>query len=199
MPRIEHCYTIAKSLLEREPVPDLGALHAALDPPIQRSVFYSITKWMQYHGAFESSPAGLRAELRRLLDLLAGVRRANLVPLRTSTTNLDVKRVHAALSHAKIQHTFGFMTAANLGTFYEPLERIQIYVPPGKSRQAAKALRNGRITVEWFPQRMDRLPTTKNADGLPITELLRTAIDTRAHPQAGAYAMILQNAIQRGI
>lgn len=177
----------------------INAIHQAR-PKIPQSQAYRITQWLTFHAALVEGAPGYTVDVRRLLDTLAGVRRANLTPSRVLTTVPDPRRVTQALAEAKVRHAWGFATAANLHAFFEPLERLQLYVEAwdasGLDRPRLEALLpRGAAPIEVYDDKVQELHLTEIAR-LPATELFETAIDVRAHPRAGAYADLLQRAIE---
>lgn len=193
----ETAYAVCRRLLT--PPPPLKILDVGRDvrPPIPQASVYKVVRWMKYHGAALDRPSGHSVDLRRMLDLLAATRVSNLLPTSTTATGLDLHAMHGRLEQARLAHVFAFSTAANLTAYFEPLESIQLYVPKGTSRTFAEIAGKGRYSVELFEEDLGKIPTQTSADGLPVTELLRTAIDVRAHPRGGPYATMLQDAIAK--
>ncbi len=193
----DSAYVICRRLLIPPAPRTIVDVVEGLKPPMPQASAYRIVRWMKYHGAVQDRRPGYSIDLRRMLDLLAATRISNLLPSRTTTTKLDPRALHERLAKEGLDHVFAFSTAANLTAYFEPLEAFQLYVPKGASRQLADLAGRGRFSVEIFEEDLGRLPRQTSADGLPITELLRTAIDVRAHPRGGSYATVLQDALAR--
>lgn len=194
----ETAYKVSRRLLTPPRSTNIMQVARSLQPPVPQATAYKIVRWMKYHGAVSERENGYSVDLRRMLDLLAATRISTLLPNRVSKTHLDVEAFHKRLKEAQLDHIFAFATAANLTAYFEPLETIQVYVPTGASRKIADLAGKGDITVEVFEERLHTIPRRESSDGLPITELLRTAIDVRAHPRGGAYATILEDALSKG-
>lgn len=193
----ETAYRIAKHLLAYPSARRIQDITHDLVPAIPAASAYKVVRWMKYHGAVVERNRLYSVDLRRLLDLLAATRVSNLLPTRVLTSPLDPPALHARLQEARLDHVFAFSTAASLTAFFEPLENLQVYVEKGATRRVSEVVGEGKIEVEVFEDRLETVPRQTSADGLPITELLRTAIDVRSHPRGGAYATILQDALSK--
>lgn len=153
--------------------------------------------WMTFHRAIRFDGDRLEADRGRLLTLLTAARTTHLRPSPPFATNRSVDEIHDVLEAAGVRHVFGFFTAANRWSFFEPRDDCHVYVDRGRLGDLRDAIRpSGPVerrptTVQPFVEPVSAIETLVR-DGVPVTGLFETVVDLRAHPEGGAHADFLE-------
>lgn len=153
--------------------------------------------WLSYHRAIRFESGRVHVDRPRLLTVLAAARMTNLRPVPPFTTTLSPTDIHDRLETERIPHVFGFFTAANQWSFFEPRSDCHLYVDRGRLRPVQRLLRQPApteqrpTTVQAYLEPLSAM-TAISRGGLPITGLFETILDLRAHPEGGAHADFLE-------
>lgn len=153
--------------------------------------------WMTFHRAVRFDGDRLEADRGRLLTLLAAARMTHVRPSPPFATNRSLDEIHDGLEAANVPHVFGFFTAANRWSFFEPRDDCHVYVDRGRlgdlrnAIQASETVERRPTTVQPFVEAVSAIETVVR-DEVPVTGLFGTVVDLRAHPEGGAHADFLE-------
>lgn len=159
-----------------------------------------LTPWLHllfYQRVLRERDGVLRVDRSRLLALMTAHRMASLRPEAPFEAATDVNEAHHRLDAAGVPHCFGFFSAANLWSFFEPRSDVHVYVPRGFVAATRRALMPGAsrtrrpATVQLYIEGLPGLARTERS-GLPVTSPFQTVVDLRAHPEGGAHAAFLE-------
>ncbi len=165
---------------------------------VSTSTLYRILGFYAYHRALDYAGTPLRADKKKIIALAGGLRADRAVPDTVIKQGPSLPETHRRLDADGIRHVFGFASAANLLSYFEPAGITSIYLAPGSKKKAKRILeRKGRETIHVHVEDMARIKAETTAEEYPITSPVRTLIDLTTDPNGGAHAAFLEEVLRR--